>query len=176
MNENNVNQFNNSGMQPNNNMNQYNGGMQPNRPQFSGYNNQPSSGFKGNKKLPYIVGVVVLIIVILILFFSVFKIEIDSVFIAAILTIIGYSINNTIVVFDRIRENKTKLYKDKIKKIDTSEIQEDDNLAELMQQPVFRALYEVEGMNVRMALEMIKNPDLFLIGIHIQQPLLMKFQ
>lgn len=32
--------------------------------------------------------------------------EIDQVFIAAILTIIGYSINDTVVVFDRIRENR----------------------------------------------------------------------
>ena len=39
-------------------------------------------------------------------------------FIAAILSIIGYSINNTIVVFDRIRENKTKLCKDRIKSYD----------------------------------------------------------
>src|SRR5690554_5997660 len=31
--------------------------------------------------------------------------EIDQVFIAAILTVIGYSINDTVVVFDRIREN-----------------------------------------------------------------------
>ena len=38
-------------------------------------------------------------------FFSLFQIEVDSTFIAAILTIVGYSINNTIVVFDRIREN-----------------------------------------------------------------------
>ncbi|MCL1975290.1 MAG: protein translocase subunit SecD [Firmicutes bacterium] len=37
--------------------------------------------------------------------FAIFRIEVDSAFIAAILTIIGYSINNTIVVFDRIREN-----------------------------------------------------------------------
>jgi preprotein translocase SecF subunit len=37
--------------------------------------------------------------------FSIFKIEINSPFIAAVLTIIGYSINNTIVLFDRIREN-----------------------------------------------------------------------
>lgn len=37
--------------------------------------------------------------------FSLFQIEIDSAFIAAILTIIGYSINDTIVIFDRIREN-----------------------------------------------------------------------
>jgi len=34
-----------------------------------------------------------------------FNFEIDQVFIAAILTIIGYSINDTVIVFDRIREN-----------------------------------------------------------------------
>lgn len=38
-------------------------------------------------------------------FFSIFRFEVESSFIAAVLTIIGYSINNTIVVFDRIREN-----------------------------------------------------------------------
>ncbi len=37
--------------------------------------------------------------------FSIFRIEVDLTFIAAILTIIGYSINDTIVTFDRIREN-----------------------------------------------------------------------
>ena len=40
--------------------------------------------------------------------FSLFKIEVSTIFIAAILTIIGYSINDTIVVFDRIRENMNK--------------------------------------------------------------------
>ena len=34
-----------------------------------------------------------------------FSFEVDQVFIAAILTIIGYSINDTVIVFDRIREN-----------------------------------------------------------------------
>ncbi|MGB3468215.1 MAG: protein translocase subunit SecDF [Cyclobacteriaceae bacterium] len=33
------------------------------------------------------------------------SLEVDQVFVAAILTIIGYSINDTVVVFDRIREN-----------------------------------------------------------------------
>ncbi|WP_035804500.1 protein translocase subunit SecDF [Lunatimonas lonarensis] len=33
--------------------------------------------------------------------------EIDQVFIAAVLTVIGYSINDTVIVFDRIRENIT---------------------------------------------------------------------
>ena len=37
--------------------------------------------------------------------FSVFHLEIDSAFVAALLTIVGYSINDTIVIFDRIREN-----------------------------------------------------------------------
>ncbi|MCS7019217.1 MAG: protein translocase subunit SecDF [Cytophagales bacterium] len=34
-----------------------------------------------------------------------FSVEIDQVFVAAILTIIGYSINDTVVVFDRVRES-----------------------------------------------------------------------
>ena len=37
--------------------------------------------------------------------FSFFRIEVDITFVAAILTIVGYSINDTIVTFDRIREN-----------------------------------------------------------------------
>ncbi|MDU1076448.1 protein translocase subunit SecF [Clostridium sp.] len=37
--------------------------------------------------------------------FAVFGISINSPFIAAVLTIVGYSINATIVIFDRIREN-----------------------------------------------------------------------
>ena len=35
----------------------------------------------------------------------IFRVEINSSFVAAIITILGYSINNTIIVFDRIREN-----------------------------------------------------------------------
>jgi SecD/SecF fusion protein len=34
-----------------------------------------------------------------------FNMDIDQAFIAAILTVIGYSINDTVIVFDRIREN-----------------------------------------------------------------------
>ena len=39
--------------------------------------------------------------------FMPFNLEIDQAFIAAILTIIGYSINDTVVIFDRIREYNT---------------------------------------------------------------------
>ncbi|MFH1513823.1 MAG: protein translocase subunit SecF, partial [Bacillota bacterium] len=53
-------------------------------------------------------------------------IQINSSFIAAMLTIVGYSINNTIVIFDRIRENNTKaayhsLPRDEIVNISISE-------------------------------------------------------
>ena len=36
-----------------------------------------------------------------------FSMEIDQTFIAAILTVIGYQVNDTVVVFDRVRENRT---------------------------------------------------------------------
>lgn len=45
---------------------------------------------------------------IIIALFSLLKLEVSTIFIAAILSIIGYSINNTIVTFDRIRENRGK--------------------------------------------------------------------
>ena len=44
-------------------------------------------------------------IVIVLAVFSFTQRQIDSSFIAALLTIVGYSINDTIVIFDRIREN-----------------------------------------------------------------------
>ena len=44
--------------------------------------------------------------------YAIFRITINKPFIAGILTVVGYSINDTIVVFDRIREN-SKFYKRK---------------------------------------------------------------
>ena len=38
-----------------------------------------------------------------------FNIEVDMLFITALLTILGYSINDTIVIYDRIRENLRKI-------------------------------------------------------------------
>ncbi|MGO4180238.1 protein translocase subunit SecF [Paenibacillus sp. MCAF9] len=42
---------------------------------------------------------------VVIALFSIFRLEVDLPFIAAVLTTIGYSINDKIVIFDRIREN-----------------------------------------------------------------------
>lgn len=54
--------------------------------------------------------------------FTIFRVEISLPFVSAILAIIGYSINDTIVSFDRIREgvksfNKKRLSKDELKEI-----------------------------------------------------------
>jgi len=39
-------------------------------------------------------------------FMIIFRIQVNSSFVAALITILGYSINNTIVLFDRVRENE----------------------------------------------------------------------
>jgi preprotein translocase subunit SecF len=57
-------------------------------------------------------------------FISLFDIEITLATVAAILTILGYSLNDTIVVFDRIRENLKKRRKDRYEDIVNSSINE----------------------------------------------------
>ena len=51
---------------------------------------------------------VVLVTGIYALLGHVFGLQVNSVFIVALLTVIGYSVNDTIVIFDRIRENQIK--------------------------------------------------------------------
>jgi len=55
-------------------------------------------------------------------FFSLFQLEFDLTTLAAILAVIGYSLNDTIVVFDRIRENFLKLRKRKPAEVMNSSI------------------------------------------------------
>ncbi|EAR21187.1 protein translocase subunit SecF [Nitrococcus mobilis] len=50
-------------------------------------------------------------VIITIGFFSLFQIEFDLTVLAAVLAVIGYSLNDTIVVFDRIRENFVRMRK-----------------------------------------------------------------
>lgn len=74
----------------------------------------------------------------LIAVYGIFKFPINSVFVAVALTIIGYSINDTIVIYDRIRENKRKLNlaKDLKKTINTS-------LSECMTRTIYTSLTTV---------------------------------
>lgn len=48
-------------------------------------------------------------VLIVIAFYSVAKVSVSSTFIACVLTIVGYSINATIVIFDRVRENMAEM-------------------------------------------------------------------
>ncbi|HCW54257.1 MAG TPA: protein translocase subunit SecF [Clostridium sp.] len=48
-------------------------------------------------------------ILITLSFYAIFNIPVNTPFIAAMLTVVGYSMNDTIVIFDRIRENLKKL-------------------------------------------------------------------
>ena len=45
-------------------------------------------------------------ILVMVAFVAIFRIQINASFIAAAVTVVGYSINNTLVLFDRIRENE----------------------------------------------------------------------
>lgn len=55
---------------------------------------------------------------VVLMIYALFRITVSSTFIACMLTILGYSINATIIIFDRIRENlKLKLKKDTFKDI-----------------------------------------------------------
>lgn len=76
-------------------------------------------------------GVVALVhdVLIMIALFVIFNFEVSSMFIAALLAIIGYSINDTIVTFDRIREklsktDESKLTEDKFYELCNTSIQE----------------------------------------------------
>lgn len=44
-------------------------------------------------------------VLLVIAFYAIFRVTVNNPFIAGILTVVGYSINDTIVVFDRVREN-----------------------------------------------------------------------
>ncbi len=56
--------------------------------------------------------------------FSIFKIEINLSIVAAVLTIVGYSMNDTVVIYDRIRENLKKYEKLDITEIGDMSIKE----------------------------------------------------
>ena len=63
-------------------------------------------------KLAYALAAIITLVhdtFLLIGFIALFRLEVSSTTIAALLTIIGYSLNNVIVIFDRIRENRPML-------------------------------------------------------------------
>lgn len=73
-------------------------------------------------------------VLIIFALFSIFDLEISTMFIAAILAIIGYSINDTIICFDRIRENISKT-----KKLTAENIEQICNMS--IQETFVRTIY-----------------------------------
>lgn len=73
--------------------------------------------------------------------FSILRLEVDITFIAAVLTIVGYSINDTIVTFDRIRENLNR----------SKHISEEDELAAI----VNKSLRQTLGRSVNTVLTVV---------------------
>jgi preprotein translocase subunit SecF len=63
-------------------------------------------------------------VIITIGIFSALSFEINLSIIAAVLTIVGYSMNDTVVIYDRIRENLSKFYKLNINEISDLSINE----------------------------------------------------
>jgi preprotein translocase subunit SecF len=61
-------------------------------------------------------------VIITIGFFALFQVEFDLPVLAAVLAVIGYSLNDTIVVFDRIRENFRKIRKGGVVEIINSSV------------------------------------------------------
>lgn len=74
---------------------------------------------------------------IIVALFSLLRLEVDITFIAAILTIVGYSINDTIVTFDRVRENLHKI------KVITEPHQIDDIVNRSIRQTMTRSVNTV---------------------------------
>lgn len=63
-------------------------------------------------------------IIVTVAVFSVFQIEFDLTVLAAVLAVIGYSLNDTIVIFDRVRENFRKIRKGQVLDIVNQSISE----------------------------------------------------
>ena len=57
-------------------------------------------------------------------FFSLFNLEINLSIVAAVLTIVGYSMNDTVVIYDRVRENLIKFSDIKIYELSNTSINE----------------------------------------------------
>ncbi|MFT7507507.1 MAG: preprotein translocase subunit SecF [Acidimicrobiales bacterium] len=75
-------------------------------------------------------------------------VEADVLFIMAILAVLGYSVNDTIVVFDRVRENLIKYRQEKKVKVVSTDGMEREETTYILQKP----FGEIVGMSVSQTL------------------------
>ncbi len=112
----------------------------------------------------YGVGAVVALIhdvLMMVAIFAITRLEVSVMFIAAVLAIIGYSINNTIVMFDRIRENKKKLEEKKWKEEHLKNL-----VNQSIQETILRTIYtSFTTLLPVLALIFLGSPEIFEFNI-----------
>lgn len=86
--------------------------------------------------------------------YGVFKFPINSTFVAVILTIIGYSINDTIIVYDRIRENKRLVTKSN----DTKDVI-NDSINQTMKRTMITSLTTLASIGVVLVYALVKDQE-----------------
>ncbi|MBQ8379508.1 MAG: protein translocase subunit SecF [Clostridia bacterium] len=86
--------------------------------------------------------------------YGVFKFPINSTFVAVILTIIGYSINDTIIVYDRIRENKRLITKSN----DTKEVI-NESINQTMKRTMVTSLTTLASIGIVLVFALVKDQE-----------------
>lgn len=86
--------------------------------------------------------------------YGVFKFPINSTFVAVILTIIGYSINDTIIVYDRIRENKRLVTKTN----DTKDVI-NDSINQTMKRTMITSLTTLASIGIVLVFALVKDQE-----------------
>lgn len=86
--------------------------------------------------------------------YGVFKFPINSTFVAVILTIIGYSINDTIIVYDRIRENKRLVTKTN----DTKDVI-NDSINQTMKRTMVTSLTTLASIGIVLVFALVKDQE-----------------
>lgn len=86
--------------------------------------------------------------------YGVFKFPINGTFVAVILTIIGYSINDTIIVYDRIRENNKLITKSSDKKTVIN-----DSINQTMHRTIMTAFTTIAAIGVVLVFSLIYDQE-----------------
>lgn len=86
--------------------------------------------------------------------YGVFKFPINSTFVAVVLTIIGYSINDTIIVYDRIRENKRLITKSN----DTKEVI-NESINQTMKRTMVTSLTTLASIGIVLVFALVKDQE-----------------
>lgn len=86
--------------------------------------------------------------------YGIFKFPINSTFVAVLLTIIGYSINDTIIVYDRIRENRRLVTKSNDTKAVINE-----SIAQTMKRTIITSVTTLTAIGIVLIFSLVKDQE-----------------